>query len=56
MRAPCCAQHAHRSVLLEKKIRRLPVVDDSGKLVGLLSRSNIVRAAMEARQAQAQNN
>lgn len=37
-------------ILLTKKIRRLPVVDAKGKLVGILSRGNIVRAALEARQ------
>lgn len=36
-------------LLLEKKIRRLPVVDQEGKLVGVLSRGNIVAAALEAR-------
>lgn len=43
------------SILLEKKVRRLPVVDEEGKLVGVLSRGNIVRAAMLARKAAAQN-
>lgn len=36
-------------LLLEKKIRRLPVVDPEGRLVGILSRGNIVQAALEAR-------
>jgi CBS domain-containing protein len=33
-------------VLLDTKFRRLPVVDVSGKLVGLLTRGNVVRAAL----------
>lgn len=36
-------------ILLESKIRRLPVVDKDGKLVGLLSRRNIVAAALQER-------
>lgn len=31
------------SILDEKRIKRLPVVDDQGKLVGIISRSDIVR-------------
>jgi len=38
-------------LLLSKKIHRLPVVDDGGKLVGVLSRGNIVKAALAMRQA-----
>eukprot|EP00850_Spirogloea_muscicola_P009188 SM000051S17548 [mRNA] locus=s51:256584:259043:+ [translate_table: standard] len=34
-------------LLLEYKYRRLPVVDDTGKLVGLLTRGNVVRAALQ---------
>ena len=34
---------------MQKKIRRLPVVDSEGKLLGLLSRGNIIRAALAAR-------
>ncbi|KAJ9531968.1 hypothetical protein QJQ45_003673 [Haematococcus lacustris] len=37
------------SLLLQKRIRRLPVVDDNGVLVGLVSRSGIVQAALELR-------
>jgi len=36
---------------LTKKIHRLPVVDSSGQLVGVLSRGNIVKAALEMRKA-----
>jgi len=36
-------------ILLESKIRRLPVLDKDGKLIGLLSRRNIVVAALAAR-------
>lgn len=46
----------HRT-LLTKKIRRLPVVDENGKLVGLISRSNIIKAALDSRQnSLAENN
>lgn len=38
-------------ILLNKKIRRLPVLDENGKLVGILSRSNIVKAALLTRKA-----
>ncbi|PNW79198.1 hypothetical protein CHLRE_09g405800v5 [Chlamydomonas reinhardtii] len=41
------------SILISKKIRRLPVVDEHGKLVGLISRGNIVKAALAARKAAA---
>jgi CBS domain-containing protein len=41
--------------LLDTKFRRLPVVDDAGKLVGLLTRGNVVRAALTIKQA-ADNN
>eukprot|EP00252_Welwitschia_mirabilis_P016900 TRINITY_DN37645_c0_g1_i1.p1 TRINITY_DN37645_c0_g1~~TRINITY_DN37645_c0_g1_i1.p1 ORF type:complete len:244 (+),score=43.50 TRINITY_DN37645_c0_g1_i1:379-1110(+) len=34
-------------LLLETKYRRLPVVDSSGKLVGILTRGNVIRAALE---------
>ena len=36
---------------MSKKIRRLPVVDAEGCLVGLLSRRDIVMAALEVRKA-----
>ena len=36
-------------MLLSKKIHRLPVVDGSGQLVGVLSRGNIVKAALAMR-------
>ncbi|KAK2665043.1 hypothetical protein Ddye_003617 [Dipteronia dyeriana] len=38
-------------LLLETKYRRLPVVDGDGKLVGLLTRGNVVRAALKIKQA-----
>eukprot|EP00879_Flechtneria_rotunda_P002756 GHRR01002965.1.p1 GENE.GHRR01002965.1~~GHRR01002965.1.p1 ORF type:complete len:214 (+),score=51.62 GHRR01002965.1:279-920(+) len=41
-------------LLLAKKIHRLPVVDDSGKLVGVLSRGNLVKAALAVRRAAAE--
>ncbi|XP_028760550.1 CBS domain-containing protein CBSX1, chloroplastic isoform X2 [Neltuma alba] len=34
-------------LLLETKFRRLPVVDADGKLVGLITRGNVVRAALQ---------
>ncbi|TVU06659.1 hypothetical protein EJB05_49883, partial [Eragrostis curvula] len=34
-------------LLLETKYRRLPVVDSAGKLVGIITRGNVVRAALE---------
>jgi CBS domain-containing protein len=52
-------QHTHarthaRRLLLSKKIHRLPVVDGSGRLVGVLSRGNLVKAALAVRKAAAQ--
>ena len=32
-------------ILSERRIKRLPVVDDSGKLIGIISRADIVKAA-----------
>eukprot|EP00878_Enallax_costatus_P035137 GHUV01039123.1.p1 GENE.GHUV01039123.1~~GHUV01039123.1.p1 ORF type:complete len:157 (+),score=43.57 GHUV01039123.1:437-907(+) len=40
-------------LLLAKKIHRLPVVDEQGKLVGVLSRGNLVKAALAVRKAAA---
>ncbi|CAA7035850.1 unnamed protein product [Microthlaspi erraticum] len=34
-------------ILLETKYRRLPVVDSDGKLVGIITRGNVVRAALQ---------
>ncbi|KAF6143961.1 hypothetical protein GIB67_017569 [Kingdonia uniflora] len=34
-------------LLLETKYRRLPVVDSGGKLVGIITRGNVVRAALQ---------
>lgn len=42
------------TLLLSKKIHRLPVVDAEGKLVGVLSRGNLVKAALAVRKAAAQ--
>ncbi|XP_020584090.1 CBS domain-containing protein CBSX1, chloroplastic-like [Phalaenopsis equestris] len=40
-------------LLLETKYRRLPVVDSAGKLIGIITRGNIVRAALQLKQAKA---
>eukprot|EP00882_Tetradesmus_deserticola_P001227 GHRQ01001326.1.p1 GENE.GHRQ01001326.1~~GHRQ01001326.1.p1 ORF type:complete len:216 (+),score=73.39 GHRQ01001326.1:164-811(+) len=42
------------TLLLSKKIHRLPVVDAQGKLVGVLSRGNLVKAALAVRKAASQ--
>ena len=36
-------------LLLDKRIRRLPVVDDDGKLVGMFSRGDVIKAALQTR-------
>ncbi|KAH6823273.1 Cystathionine beta-synthase family protein [Perilla frutescens var. hirtella] len=38
-------------LLLQTKYRRLPVVDDDGKLVGIITRGNVVRAALQLKRA-----
>ncbi|KAG2712508.1 hypothetical protein I3843_04G120500 [Carya illinoinensis] len=38
-------------ILLETKYRRLPVVDVDGKLVGIITRGNVVRAALKIKRA-----
>jgi CBS domain-containing protein len=45
----------HDRTLLIKKIHRLPVVDEEGQLVGVLSRSNLVKAALALRSQTAAN-
>ncbi len=35
------------NLMLEKEVKRLPVVDDSGKLVGVISRVDVFHAAMK---------
>ena len=35
--------------LLAKRVRRLPVVDESGRLIGLFSRSNLLKTAWSGR-------
>jgi len=36
-------------LLLDKRIRRLPVVDEQHNLVGMFSRGDVIRAAVKAR-------
>ncbi|KAK1317492.1 hypothetical protein QJS10_CPA05g01369 [Acorus calamus] len=38
-------------LLLETKYRRLPVVDSAGRLVGIITRGNVVRAALHIKRA-----
>ena len=38
-------------ILLEQRIRRLPVVDEEGKLIGMFSRGDVIKAALAARKA-----
>ncbi|PKI33535.1 CBS domain-containing protein CBSX1, chloroplastic-like isoform X3 [Punica granatum] len=38
-------------LLLETKYRRLPVVDSNGKLIGLITRGNVVSAALQIKRA-----
>lgn len=40
------------SIVVEKKVHRLSVLDESGKLVGVLSRGDIMRATLKTLQAQ----
>lgn len=42
-------------LLLETKYRRLPVVDNAGKLVGIITRGNVVRAALQIKHASEKN-
>ena len=36
-------------ILLDKRIRRLPVVDAEGKLLGMFSRGDVIKAAVQTR-------
>ncbi|XP_042028395.1 CBS domain-containing protein CBSX1, chloroplastic-like isoform X2 [Salvia splendens] len=38
-------------VLLKTKYRRLPVVDNDGRLLGIITRGNVVRAALQLKRA-----
>lgn len=38
-------------ILLNKKVRRLPVVDGNGSLIGMFTRGDVIRAALRARKA-----
>ena len=37
------------NLLLRRRLHRLPVVDERGRLLGVVTRSNIIRAAWEMR-------
>ena len=36
--------HKIANIMLDKRINRVPVIDDEGKLVGIITRSNILRS------------
>lgn len=36
-------------ILLQKKVRRLPVVDETGRLIGMFTRGDVIKAALRAR-------
>jgi CBS domain-containing protein len=36
-------------ILLDRKIRRLPVVNAEGKLLGIFSRKDVIKAALQLR-------
>ena len=38
-------------MLLDHHLRRLPVVDDTGRLIGLFTRRDVMAAALKARRA-----
>ena len=38
-------------LLLERRIRRMPVVDSQGRLIGVFSRGDVIRAALTQRKA-----
>ncbi|XP_064991720.1 CBS domain-containing protein CBSX1, chloroplastic isoform X3 [Musa acuminata AAA Group] len=42
-------------ILLATKYRRLPVVDSAGRLVGIITRGNVVRAALQIKHANERN-
>ena len=38
-------------ILLERKVRRLPVVNEKGHLMGMFTRGDVIRAALHSRKA-----
>lgn len=40
---------AAAKILLEQRLRRLPVVDAEGRLLGILTRSDVLRTVYKAR-------
>lgn len=52
---PATSMFDAANMLLKMKIRRLPVVDEQGKLVGMLTRGNVIKAALVARKSLKKN-
>lgn len=42
---------AAAKILLDQKVRRLPVVDEAGRLLGIFTRRDVIKAALTARKA-----
>lgn len=44
-----CSLESAARTLLDKRIRRLPVVDTEGRLEGMFSRADVIKAALKTR-------